>query len=215
MTAALAIVCLARADALADPPTDPAPAATTPAATTPAAMPPEAEKPPAAGPPAAPEPAPIPGQRSIGIGAEIGFNTGLGAALHLGAPKVGLYVAGGIMPLFIIGNENNASRSLTFDVYRAYALNVDLYAMLYQGSPQTDVGFCAGYSGNTVLGHGLNLGIALRRNLAEKVAFTLFGGLEIFPDARDHLAAHGYPGDRDPPIPQLQGGVNAGVVIYP
>jgi hypothetical protein len=226
---ALAVAHIARADPpAADPPAASPPATSPPAASPPAADPPAASPPaasppaaapsaatpPAANPPASP-PEPVHGQRWLGLGAEIGFNTGLGAALHLGAPKLGLYVAGGIMPLFIVGNENNASRSVTFDVYRAFALNADLYAMLFQGSPRTNVGFCAGYSGNTVLGNGLNLGIAVRYDLGEKVAFTLFGGFEIFPDAREQLAAHGYPSTRDPPIPQLQGGANIGLVFYP
>jgi hypothetical protein len=233
--AALALAHVARADAKgSDPPANappnqsPSPPADPPAAAAPAPGPAPASPPAASPPPAGPiaatnppagaateTPEPVHGQRMVGIGAEIGFNTGLGAALHLGMPKIGLYVAGGIMPLFVVGNENNASRSLTFDVYRAFALNIDLYAMPFQGSSRSNFGFCVGYSGNTILGNGLNLGIALRKDLGEKVAFTLFGGFEIFPDARDRLAAHGYPSDRDPPIPQLQGGVNFGLVIYP
>jgi hypothetical protein len=164
--------------------------------------------------PSASTAAPVHGQRSIGIGAEIGLNTGIGPSLHVGTRQFGLYLAAGIMPVFIFGNEQD-SHALTFDVYRAFELNADVYAMLIKPSPRTDLGLSAGYSGNTFLGNGLNLGIAVRYDLREKLAFTMFGGLEIFPDARDHLVAHGYPATQDAIRPQLQGGVNFGLVVYP
>jgi hypothetical protein len=165
--------------------------------------------------PAAPE-APIrgDGQRSVGVGAEIGSSTGLGAALHLGWRQLGLYTAAGIVPLFITGNQHDGSRSITFDVYRAYAWNVDLYWM-FRESARADLGISAGYSANSVLGSGGNVGIAFRYDLGEKIAFTLFGGLTVFPDAGAHLTAHGYPTTQDPSLPELQGGVNAGLVFYP
>src|SRR5438552_13142004 len=43
----------------------------------------------------------------------------LGAALHLGSPTLGLYVAGGVLPVFVFGNEKTSSRSMTFDAYGA------------------------------------------------------------------------------------------------
>ena len=169
--------------------------------------------------PAAGTPAPAPelvrGQRSVGIGAEIGLNTGIGPALHLGTPQFGLYAAAGLMPVFIVGNEQDSTRSLTFDVYRAFEVNADLYAMFIKGTQGTDLGLSGGYSGNMFLGNGFNLGIAVRHDLGEKLAFTLFGGLEYFPDARSHLIAHDYPATRDASLPQLQGGVNLGLVLYP
>ncbi|HEX7840388.1 MAG TPA: hypothetical protein VF469_23075 [Kofleriaceae bacterium] len=173
--------------------------------------------------PAATSPAPaaspavteVHGQRWVGVGAEIGVNTGLGPALHLGTPQFGLYVASGILPLVVVGNEQNATRSVTFDVYRAFAVNADLYAMLLKTSSRAEVGIAGGYSGNTVLGNGVNLGIVVRYDLGEKLAFTLFGGLEIFPDGRDHLVANGYPTTRDAVNPQIQGGANIGLVLYP
>lgn len=173
---------------------------------------------PAAGAPApaasASEPEPVHGQRFVGIGAEIGFNTGIGPALHLGTRQVGLYVAAGVLPVFVFGNEQT-SRALTFDVYRAFELNADLYAMLIKASTRTDIGLAAGYSGNTVLGNGVNFGVTVRYDVGEKLALTIFGGVEIFPDAHDHLLAHGYPTTTDPSIPQLQGGANLGLVFYP
>jgi hypothetical protein len=164
--------------------------------------------------PATPPPDPVRGQRSIGIGAEIGFSTGIGPSLHLGARQFGLYVVGGIMPLFIFGNEQG-SKALTFDVYRAFELNADVYYLPISPSPRTDLGLAAGYSGNTVLGNGFNVGLAARYDLRAKLALTIFGGLEIFPDARDRLAARGYPTTQDASLPQLQGGVNLGLVMYP
>ncbi|HET7506700.1 MAG TPA: hypothetical protein VFK02_37020 [Kofleriaceae bacterium] len=158
---------------------------------------------------------PIRGQRSIGIGAEAGFSTGVGGALHLGMSQYGLYVSSGLVPLLIFGNKKDASRSLTFDVYGAVELNTDAYLMFLEG-PRSDVGICAGYSGNTVLGNGFNIGIAVRYDLAEKIAFTIFGGFEVFPGAADHLTAHGYPSAmQDAAVPYLQGGANLGIVFYP
>lgn len=163
----------------------------------------------------APPPEFVRGQRFVGLGAEIGLNTGIGPALHLGLPQFGLYAAAGLMPIFIVGNQQNASRSLTFDVYRAFELNADFYAMFIKGSPRADLGLSGGYSGNTFLGNGFNLGIAARYDLSEKLAFSLFGGLEYFPDARNHLAAHNYPATQDAASPELQGGINLGLVFYP
>jgi len=159
-------------------------------------------------------PAPVGGQRFAGVGAEIGFSTGVGPALHLGTRQFGLYVAAGIMPILIFGNEQG-SRSLTFDAYRAFELNADVYILPISPSPRTNLGLAVGYSGNTVLGNGFNLGYAARYDLRAKLAFTLFGGIEVFPDARDHLAAHGYPMTQDASLPQVQGGVNVGLVLYP
>jgi hypothetical protein len=168
---------------------------------------------PAAGAPETP-PAPVGGQRFVGIGAEVGFGIGIGAALHLGTRQLGVFVEAGALPIFVVGNQQT-SRALTFDVYGAVELNANLYAMLFQPSPRTDLGLTAGYSGNTVLGNGLNLGVAARYDLAEKLALTIFGGVEIFPDAHDHLLAHGYSPTSDPSLPQLQGGANLGLVFYP
>jgi hypothetical protein len=154
-------------------------------------------------------------QRSVGVGAEIGFSTGLGVALHLGTRQFGVYTAVGILPVFITGNQNDGSHSITFDVYRAYAWNADLYWMFYAASPRADVGISAGYSANSLLGNGGNVGVAVRYDLAAKLALTVFGGLTVFPDAGDHLTAHGYPATQSASLPELQGGVNAGLVFYP
>jgi len=164
--------------------------------------------------PATPAPAPVRGQRSVGIGAEIGFSTGIGPSLRVGARQFGLYVAAGIMPLFIFGNEHD-SKSLTFDVYRAFELNTDVYFVPFSPSPRTDLGLAAGYSRNTVLGNGFNLGFVARYDLRAKLAFTIFGGVEVFPDARDRLASRGYPTTQDASLPQFQGGANFGLVVYP
>ena len=155
------------------------------------------------------------GQRSVGIGAEIGFNTGIGLSLHLGTPKLGLYLAAGLVPILVFGNEQGSTRSLTLDVYHAFALNADLYAMLAKPQQRTEFGVAGGYSGDTVLGNGANLGFLVRYQLRNKLALTLFGGLAYFPDARSHLMEHGYPATRDASIPQLRTGVNFGLVFYP
>jgi len=155
------------------------------------------------------------GQRNLGIAAEIGFSTGLGAALHLGSPTLGLYVAGGVLPVFVFGNEKTSSRSMTFDAYGAAAVNADFYAMFLQPSPRSTVGVSGGYSYSTLLGSGANLGVAIRYDLATQLAFSAFGGLTIYPDAEDRLVEHGYPATQDPASPQIQGGVNVGLVFYP
>ena len=155
------------------------------------------------------------GQRNLGIAAEIGFSTGLGAALHLGSPTLGLYVAGGVLPVFVFGNEKTSSRSMTFDAYGAAAVNADFYAMFLQPSPRSAVGVSGGYSYSTLLGSGANLGVAIRYDLATQLAFSAFGGLTIYPDAEDRLVEHGYPATQDPASPQIQGGVNVGLVFYP
>jgi hypothetical protein len=196
----------------------PAPAPTPAPAPAPAPAPTPAPTPvlaPAPAPTTTPAPEPVRGQRFVGIGAELGFNTGIGPALHLGLPRFGLYVAAGLMPVFVVGNKQDSTRSVTFDVYRAFDVNADFYAMFIKGSPGTDLGLSAGYSGNTFLGNGFNLGIALRYDLSAKVAGTIFGGFEYFPDAHNHLLMHAYPSTNDPLHPGIQGGANFGLVFYP
>jgi len=130
-------------------------------------------------------------------------------------PRFGLYASSGIVPMFIFGNQRDASRSITFDVYRAIELNTDVYVMFLE-RPRGDAGICAGYSGKHGARQRLHIGLAVRYDIAEKVAFTIFGGFEVFPDAADHLTAHGYPtSTQDPAVPYLQGGANLGIVFYP
>src|SRR5262245_40117341 len=121
--AALAATHVARADDLAVPPVPAGPAAASPSVTTPTAASPSTTASSAANAetanrsaanPAVETPSvspsePVRGQRSFGIGAEIGFATGLGGALRLGTPRFGVHVAAGVLPLFIFGNEQNAS----------------------------------------------------------------------------------------------------------
>jgi hypothetical protein len=164
--------------------------------------------------PASPTPEVMRGQRFIGFGAEVGFSTGIGPSLHLGTRQFGLYVAAGVMPVLVFGNEHD-SKAVTFDAYRAFELNVDIQFLPISPSPRTDLGLAAGYSGNTILGNGFNVGFAAQYDLRAKLVLTIFGGLEVFPDARDHLAAHGYPTMHDASVPELQGGVNLGLVLYP
>ena len=154
------------------------------------------------------------GQRSVGVGAEIGFSTGAGVALHLGTRELGLYTAAGIVPVFVTGNAKDGSGSISFNIYRAYALNADLY-WLFHHTERADLGISAGYSANSLLGSGVNVGVALRYDLSAKLALTVFGGLTVFPSAADHLTAHGYPTTLSPSLPELQGGVNVGLVFYP
>ena len=153
-------------------------------------------------------------QRWLGVGAEIGAS-GIGAAVHAGTGTIGLYLTAGVMPIFVAGNKQDELRTPTFDLYRSFELTADGYALLAQPTPNTAIGLCAGYSHNTLLGDGGNLGVALRHELGEKVALTLFGGLVYFPKAKDQLVMHQYPSNVDPMLPQLQGGINVGLVFYP
>lgn len=160
------------------------------------------------------EPTPSHGQRSIGVGAEIGAN-GLGAAVHAGSPTLGLYLTAGVMPVLVFGNERNATRTPDMEAYGTFELTADLYALLAQPSPRSAIGLCAGYNHNSLLGHGGNLGIAVRHDLGDKVALTVFGGLVVFPSAKNQLLMHSYPANVDPMLPELQGGINVGLVFYP
>jgi hypothetical protein len=155
-----------------------------------------------------------PGQRSFGLGLELGFNTGIGCALHVGTTDFGLHLAAGYGPVLISGNRRNATKTPVYELYGSTAVDADLYVM-FERSGRISLGLLGGYTYNELLKHGFNLGVMLRYDYSRKVAFTVFGGATILPSASDHLADRDYPMDVDPVVPWLHGGVNAGVVFYP
>jgi hypothetical protein len=154
------------------------------------------------------------GQRSFGLGLELGLNTGIGAALHLGTNNVGLYLAAGYGPFLISGNRRDTAKTPVFEIYGSTVVDADLYVM-FARSGRASVGVLGGYSYSEFVKHGFNLGVALRYDYSSHLAFTAFGGATFLPSASDHLADRGYPMDVDPTMPWLHGGVNAGVVFYP
>jgi hypothetical protein len=154
------------------------------------------------------------GQRAFGVGPAIGFGTGAGGMVNLGLRPVGLWLSGGYQPVFVFGNEVG-DRSMTFDFFNSAQVNADVSFMPWHSGPRIDYGIIGGYHYNTLLGHGGSAGAAVTMDLGRVV--SLFASLELlaFPDATPDLRAHGYPGDRDPSVPWLQGGASVGLLAYP
>jgi hypothetical protein len=162
------------------------------------------------------EPAPphYGGQRGFGLGPAIGFGTGAGGIVNLALPPIGLWLSGGYVPVFVFGNEQ-VGRALTFDLFNSAQANADISFMPWHSDPHLDFGILAGYHYNTVLGNGAGAGGILTMDLGRVVALVASVELQAFPDATGRLRAQGYPGDRDPSMPWLQGGASVGLLAYP
>jgi hypothetical protein len=154
------------------------------------------------------------GQRSIGFGPVLGLSTGAGGMVELGLPPVALWLSGGYQPIMVFGNMQG-SRAMTFDFFNSAQFNADVSFMPWHSGPRLDYGLLGGYRYDTVLGHGGGAGGVLTMDLGREVG--LFASLELlaFPDAASAIRAQGYPGDRDPALPWLQGGANIGLLTYP
>jgi hypothetical protein len=162
-------------------------------------------------------PAPDPhfgGQRSLGFGPALGAYTGAGGLLVLSAEPIGLMLSGGYVPLLIFGNEKEG-KAVTFDYFGSAQLGGDVLIGPLWRSKRVTIDFMLGYRYNTALGSGIDGGVRIAYDLSR--AFSLEGQLAptIFPGAVGHLRDKGYPQDRDPAVPWLQGGMGAAIVFYP
>jgi hypothetical protein len=155
------------------------------------------------------------GQRKFGVGPTVGFATGAGGLAGVVLPPVGLWVSGGYMPLFVFGNEHEASRTLTFNAYSSAQLSADLSILPWRPNDRVDIGLVLGYRYNTVLAHGVGGGFAVTYDLSKAIGLLLTFEYTVFPEAQGQLAGVGYPTDRDASLPWLQGGANVGLVLYP
>jgi hypothetical protein len=153
-------------------------------------------------------------QRTVGFGPAIGLG-GSGAMAGAQLAPVGVWVSGGYAPLLVFGNKRDADRTVTFDGYHSAEINADVSVFFLTPSKRIDAGLIAGYRYNSVLSHGVGLGVAMTYDLSPALAVFLSVEDGIFPSANDQLLAAGYPRDRDAALPWLQGGANVGLMIFP
>src|SRR5215467_8969018 len=153
------------------------------------------------------------GQRTTGFGPTISLYSGLGGLVALGTSDVELWLSGGYMPVLIFANERNSTKDVRTNYYTTAQANADVAIRVLHPSSRLDVFAMLGYKFNTVLGHGLGAGVAVRYDLSATVAALLqIWGFSIFPQATtDRLVTdHDYPTDRDPVLPWLAGGTGVG-----
>lgn len=154
------------------------------------------------------------GQRTFGFGPTLGLQSGTGAIVAIGSP-FGVLLSGGYVPV-LTGATQHETRAPEYDIYSSAQINVELTLVPWHPSPKSALGIVAGYKYNTVLGHGGGAGVSWRYDLGRKAAFFGIIGGSLFPGAEHELITHhGYPTDRDLIIPWLQGGFNAGIMVYP
>jgi hypothetical protein len=154
------------------------------------------------------------GQRTFAFGPIVGLN-GTGALAGAQLAPVGLWVSGGYVPLLVFGNKHDTDRTPTLDAYGSAELNVDVSVLPILASPRIDAGVIAGYRYNSLLAHGVGAGVAMVYDLSPTFAVFLSVECNVFPQAQQQLTNAGYPGDRDPAIPWLQGGANVGLLVFP
>jgi hypothetical protein len=156
------------------------------------------------------------GQRSFGLGPNVGFGTGAGATIGTVFDPVGLWLSGGYIPVFVFGNKHDVDKTLTFDAYSSAQIDADVSMMPWHAGKRIDFGLLLGYRYNTLLGHGVSAGPGLQLDLSSALGLFFSITYSVFPAAQDRLAPRaGYPTDRDASIPWLQGGGNLGLIFYP
>jgi hypothetical protein len=165
------------------------------------------------------QPAPAPrhygAQRTVGIGPTAGWVSGLGGTLCIQGGSVGFCLSGGFFPVLVAGTRRT-DMSVTFDAYGSAVVGADATFVPWHPSDRVDVGLFAGYRYDTLLEHGGTAGAWVTYDLNAHLAFLGTFGPIIFPDAQDRLVQQaGYPGDKTPSLPWLQGGANVGLLLYP
>lgn len=157
---------------------------------------------------------PFGGQRHFGLGPALGFYSGMGGLVTLEAKPLGLVVSGGYMPVLVFGNEGE-QRKFKANYYGSAQLNADLLIGPIFESAKVDIDLLGGYRYNTVLGHGVGLGLRLSLDVSRVVRVVLHWTPNVFPGAADRLGERGYPPTRDANLPWLQGGLGVAAVFYP
>jgi len=155
------------------------------------------------------------GQRAFAIGPTVGFWSGLGGIAGGGGETVKAWVSAGYMPVLVVANARTADKAVRLNYYGAYQLDGDLTLRVSRRA-RTEVGLLLGYKYNSVIGHGGGGGVRIVHDVSERVGLEISVGLALFPSAKDHLDRdHGYPADRVPVAPGLQGGANVGLLLFP
>lgn len=174
----------------------------------------EPEAPAAYGAPEPPAEAHFGGQRNFGFGPTLGLMTGAGGLFGGGGELIKAWVSGGYMPVLIFANEHE-TKAFRYNGFNAAQVNSDITVRIVHHD-RADVSLLGGYKYNTILGNGGGGGLLVQYDLGPRLAIVGMVGVSVFPSAKDHLVNdHGYPTDRDPSLPWLQGGLNGALVIFP
>lgn len=90
----------------------------------------------------------------------------------------------------------------------------EIVGPVYEGK-KVEIDLIGGYRYNTVPGHGGGLGVRFSIDLSRAVRLEFHWTPNVFPSAAERLRKRGYPENRDPALPWLQGGLGAAAVFYP
>lgn len=155
------------------------------------------------------------GQRNFGAGPVVGIWSGAGAIVGGGGEAAKAWLSGGYFPILVFANAKTPGRDFRFNGYNSAQINGDLSLRLTR-QDRAELSLLGGYKFNTVIGHGGGAGLLILYDLGQHFALTVLAGLAVFPSALDRLHQnHGYPYDRDPKLPWLQGGASVGLLFYP
>jgi hypothetical protein len=133
----------------------------------------------------------------------------------LGAPPFSLRLSAGDVPILVFGTERASPGAIALNVYNTVDAGADVTVVPWQVGERVEIGGLFGYRYNGVLGHAAGVGGAVDYDISRVLAVAFSVELLAFPQATDRLARAGYPADRDPVVPWLQGGANVALLFYP
>jgi len=165
------------------------------------------------------------GQRTIGFGPSAGYYSGLGGMIELDAGPIGVALSGAYNPLLISGLKRSGEADPQYSrqdyelgFYSSGQINADIFVGPIWKTSRVDVDFLGGYRFNSMLGHGVGLGVRVAYDISSKLRLEFHGTPSIYPRAESHLHEHGYPRDTDPQQPWLQYfeyGTILSLIFYP
>ena len=171
---------------------------------------------------AADPPAPPTSQRTLGVVANAGYYSGIGGGVRLGGGGFALEAAGGWMPLLLVVQpsaediRNGHFAKLAF--VSSWVADLDAEVLILKPMPATEFGAKVGYRYDSVLSHGVALGLYASIDLSRQLVGRVYGGVLVFPNgeagARDAIglspsSQFSFPG------PTLQGGLSFGLAFFP
>ncbi len=142
-------------------------------------------------------------QRSFALAAHALTFNGFGLGVHAGAPRLGLDLSAGYLPIFSIYTPEDQS-STKFHFFNSWQLNAAAYVGLHQIGSRTDFGLLVGYKYDTLLLHGVGAGVYFQIDLARHWALQLSIAPFIFPESNRRIREKW-------PLPSSTGSVGGGL----
>lgn len=168
-------------------------------------------------------------QRTFGFGPTVGWYAGLGVVAEFKPGPLGVVVGGGFQPLLLLG-ETTANRAedlfgaehgdTTYDYFNTGQLSADVLVGPIWKTHKVDVDFMGGYRWNSLLGHGVGLGVRIAVDLSRVLRLEIHGAPSFYPGAKSRVRDALEREQDDLPArrlvgPWLQPGIGVALVVYP